>query len=57
MIILAAALWSIELGDFQLRSFSSLGELLWFVLGLFVLTGVTYAFLRWNNRSRPDPFA
>jgi hypothetical protein len=57
MIVVLSALWAIELGDFQLKSFSSLGELVWFVLGLFVLSGVTYVFLRWNNRRRPDPFA
>lgn len=49
--------WAIELGDFRLNSATPLGELLWFVLGLFVLTGVTYAVIRWNDRSRPDPFA
>jgi hypothetical protein len=49
-------LWAIELGDFRLTSMTSLTELLWFVTGLLILSGATYAFLRWNNRSRPDPF-
>ena len=53
MTVLLVALWSIELGDFQPRSFTSLGELLWFVLGLFVLTGVTYFFLTLEQSISP----
>lgn len=46
----------IELGDFQLRSATPWGEMGWFMAGILILAGLSFAILRWSRRSRPDPF-
>lgn len=52
MILLA-----IELGDFNINGTSSNDEIVWFAAGLLVLIVVTAALVRWQRRSKPDPFA
>ncbi|MCA9961926.1 MAG: hypothetical protein R3E31_09900 [Chloroflexota bacterium] len=49
--------WVIELGDFTLKSVTPLGDLVWFIAGLVLLTGSSAAVLWWNRRSHIDPFA
>lgn len=46
----------IELGNFQLRSATPWGEMGWFMAGILILAGLSFAILKWNHRSRPDPF-
>ena len=47
---------TIELGGMRVISASTLGEVLIFTAGLLLLTGLTAILLRWNRRTRPDPF-
>ena len=47
----------IELGNFSLSSATPLRELLWFALGLLLLTGITAVVLWWQRRTQTDPFA
>ncbi|MBK9050388.1 MAG: hypothetical protein IPL78_05530 [Chloroflexi bacterium] len=56
MIAGAALFLTIELGGMRVSSASTLGELLAFMAGLLFLTGLTAILLRWNRRTRPDPF-
>ncbi len=50
-------LLAIELGDFSLNSATSQGDVLWFIGGLLLLTGLTAVTLWWQRRARPDPFS
>jgi hypothetical protein len=56
MIAGAELFLTIELGGMSVISASTLGELLVFMAGLLFLTGLTAILLRWNRRTRPDPF-
>jgi hypothetical protein len=56
MMAQAGILLTIELGGMSVISASSLSDILIFVVGLLFLTGLTAVLLRWNRRSRPDPF-
>ena len=49
-----AQLLAIDLGDFN--TVNSFGDVLWFLIGLLMLTGITYAVIRINQRTSPDPF-
>ena len=46
----------IELGEFTLRSIMPLEDIVWLLIGLLLLTGLSTAVLWWNRRTRPDPF-
>jgi hypothetical protein len=46
----------IELGEFRLRSATPWDDLGWFVVGLLLLTGLSFLALWRNRRARPDPF-
>lgn len=46
----------IELGEFRLLSVTPLSEVVWFIIGLLLLSGSSAALLWWNRRARPDPF-
>lgn len=48
---------AIELGDFTLNSATSPTDVLWFIGGLLLLTGLTAVTIWWQRRARPDPFA
>ena len=48
---------AIDLGDFSIRSATSLSDMLWFGGGLLLLMGLTAVALWWQRRSQPDPFA
>ena len=56
MIVGVALLRNSELGGMRVSSASTLGELLAFMAVLRFLTGLTAILLRWNRRTRPDPF-
>ena len=45
---------AIDLGDFN--TVNSFGDVLWFLVGVLMLTGITYAVIRFNQRTSPDPF-
>ncbi len=47
-------LLAIDLGDFD--TVNSFGDVLWFLVGVLMLTGITYAVIRFNQRTSPDPF-
>lgn len=49
-------LLTIELGGMSVISASTLSDILIFVAGLLFMTGLTAILLRWNRRTRPDPF-
>lgn len=46
----------IELGKFKIQSQTPLQEVIWFIIGLILLAGLSAAVLWWNHRSQPDPF-
>ena len=46
---------AIELGDFSLGN-AALLDVIWFVVGVLLLTSITAFALRYNRRSVPDPF-
>jgi hypothetical protein len=48
---------AIELGNFTLNTATSPTDVLWFIGGLLLLTGLTAVTIRWQRRARPDPFA
>lgn len=56
MVAWAGIPLTIELGGMSVISASSLSDILIFVVGLLFLTGLTAVLLRWNRRTRPDPF-
>jgi len=56
MVASAEILLTIELGGMSVISASTLSDILIFVAGLLFMTGLTAIFLRWNRRTRPDPF-
>lgn len=47
---------SIDLGDFRLDFATSLGDVVWLVLGMLILASLTALVIHWNRRARPDPF-
>jgi hypothetical protein len=47
---------AIDLGDFNLALATSIWDVIWFLLGLVILTGLTAFVIRWNRREQPDPF-
>ncbi len=54
---MAASIWlAIELGGMRVNSATTLSELLIFIVGLLLLTGLTAVLLHWNRRGRLDPF-
>ncbi len=48
-----ANLLAIELGDFNV---ASLTDVLWFLVGIVILTGLTALIIRFNHQATPDPF-
>jgi hypothetical protein len=48
---------AIELGNFTLNTATSPTDVLWFIGGLLLLTGITAVTIRWQRRTHPDPFA
>ena len=44
---------AIELGDFNV---TTLTDVLWFLAGVLILTGLTALIIRYNQQSSPDPF-
>ncbi|GIK59101.1 MAG: hypothetical protein HND44_15735 [Chloroflexi bacterium] len=46
----------IELGDFTIRSATPLRDVLWFMVGLLLLTVLSTAVIWWNQRAQKDPF-
>lgn len=46
---------AVELGDFSLGD-AALIDIIWFLAGVLILTGITAFAIRYNRRSAPDPF-
>lgn len=47
---------AIKLGNFSLRSVTPWSEVGWFLIGVFLLVGLSFFVVWWNRRNNPDPF-